>query len=325
MKRLGIYFFYDKDGIVDNYVPYFLQNLKPFCKELCVVVNGKLTEKSRALLEQNSDTLLIRENSGFDSWAYKHAIEYYGYNKLKDYDELLLCNFTFFGPVFPLSELFDKMNNIDCDFWGIHRHPEINAYVSNTKITEHIQSHFIVFKNKILQSPYFQNYWQTLLPVNSYDEAIAHHELRCTAYFENLGFVSSSYINDKYLTCATNASVHYAARQIMEDGCPILKRKFIWVNNNTIEWPQFTEKSAVDLIYFLKNHTNYNTDLIWENLARTQNLSSIKIRKKDIFKYNKYKILRWLFPWKFKKYKLKMNMLKNSRLISYENLKKAFN
>ena len=27
-KRLGIYFFYDKQGIVDRFVPYFLDDLK---------------------------------------------------------------------------------------------------------------------------------------------------------------------------------------------------------------------------------------------------------------------------------------------------------
>ena len=27
-KRLAIYFFYDKNGVVDKYVPYFLDDLK---------------------------------------------------------------------------------------------------------------------------------------------------------------------------------------------------------------------------------------------------------------------------------------------------------
>ena len=32
MKRLGIYFFYDKDGVVDDYIPFFLRQLKPFVR-----------------------------------------------------------------------------------------------------------------------------------------------------------------------------------------------------------------------------------------------------------------------------------------------------
>lgn len=325
MKRLAIYFFYDKDGIVDNYVPYFLQNLKPFCEKLCVVVNGNLTEKSRELLETISDDLIIRENQGYDSWAYKRAIEYYGYDKLKEYDEVLLSNYTFFGPIYPLNELFDEMTKTDCDFWGIHRHPKINYRVAETEIIEHIQSHFIVFRNKILSSPHFQNYWQTLQPVHSYDEAITRHELRCTKYFEDLGYKSNVFLNDKfYMDSMTNASIHYAFRQIVSDHCPILKRKFIWINNNTLECPQFTQESALDLIYYLRNNTDYNTDLIWDNLIRTQNITTMRVRKKDIFRFHKYRFLRWIFPWKFKKYTSRSISLKNSRLIDYENLKKTF-
>ena len=37
IKRLVIYFFYDKDGIVDRYVPYMLEDMKKNCSELFVV------------------------------------------------------------------------------------------------------------------------------------------------------------------------------------------------------------------------------------------------------------------------------------------------
>lgn len=52
MKRLMIYFFYDKDGIVDDYIPYFLKSFKPFCEKICVVVNGLLTNDSKKVLKE---------------------------------------------------------------------------------------------------------------------------------------------------------------------------------------------------------------------------------------------------------------------------------
>ena len=75
MKRLMIYFFYDKDGIVDDYVPYFLEKFKPYCEEICTVVNGTVTDDSRKKLEKYSNIVLERENTGFDSGAYKHGIK----------------------------------------------------------------------------------------------------------------------------------------------------------------------------------------------------------------------------------------------------------
>ena len=43
MKRVAIYFFFDKDGIVDRYVKTVLTDLKRNIDRLIVVVNGNLT------------------------------------------------------------------------------------------------------------------------------------------------------------------------------------------------------------------------------------------------------------------------------------------
>ena len=52
IKRLVVYFFYDKDGIVDDYIPYMLNDLNKSISELLVVCNGKLTSESREKLEK---------------------------------------------------------------------------------------------------------------------------------------------------------------------------------------------------------------------------------------------------------------------------------
>lgn len=48
-KRLVIYFFYDKDGIADNYVDYFLNGLKGVTDKFVIVANGKITPESRTM------------------------------------------------------------------------------------------------------------------------------------------------------------------------------------------------------------------------------------------------------------------------------------
>ena len=113
IKRLVIYFFYDKDGIVDRYVPYMLEDMKKNCSELFVVCNGKLTVEGRAVLEAITPNVYVRENKGFDVWAYKAAMEQYGWKKLEKFDEVVLMNFTFYGPLYPFSEVFSEMNERD--------------------------------------------------------------------------------------------------------------------------------------------------------------------------------------------------------------------
>lgn len=324
MNRIGIYFFYDKDGIVDDYVPYFLKKLKPFCSRLVVVASGKLTVSGRKKLESFSDKLIIRPNQGFDSWAYKDAIEDCGYDSLKKYDELLLCNFTFFGPIYPLSELFSSMEKKECDFWGINRHPPLAAEHAGVRVIEHIQSHFIVFRNKILTDTNFEKYWKTLKPVNSYDEAIAHHELRCTRFFEDLGYKSADYLDyKKYLGLYEgNSSVLLADQQIIEDRSPILKRKFFYIDKGRLTFPSLYGNN-LDLIRFIKTSTDYDTGLIYQNLIRTQNLSSLKHNRIFNLRFYKYNLFARMFFGRRDYYREKLKKFYRN-YISAEDFEDAF-
>ena len=101
MKRLGIYFFFDKDGIVDKYVDYVLEDLTKHVDKLIVVCNGQLNEQGRKTFEKFTGNIIVRENKGFDVWAYKTAIDSEGWNKLIEYDEIILMNYTIMGPVYP--------------------------------------------------------------------------------------------------------------------------------------------------------------------------------------------------------------------------------
>ena len=94
MKRVAIYFFYDKDGVVDRYVNYFLEDFKQNLDRLIVVCNGKLTPEGREEFSKYTNEIIVRENKGFDVWAYKEGIEYIGWDNLEKYDELLMINFT---------------------------------------------------------------------------------------------------------------------------------------------------------------------------------------------------------------------------------------
>ena len=70
-KRLLIYFIYDRDGIVDDYIFYMLDDLDKNVEDIFVVVNGNLEAKSKERLKFYTDQILERENKGFDVWAYK--------------------------------------------------------------------------------------------------------------------------------------------------------------------------------------------------------------------------------------------------------------
>lgn len=94
LKRVAFYLFYDKDGIVDDYIPYKLEQLKKHIDKLIVISNSNLTKEARLKLEISSDVVIARENFGFDVWGYKEGLEYLGDEKY-DYDEAIFLNYTF--------------------------------------------------------------------------------------------------------------------------------------------------------------------------------------------------------------------------------------
>ena len=100
-RRLGIFFFYDGDGVVDSYVEAMLADMVKNLSELTVVVNGDLSSKSYARLARFTDKIILRENVGLDVWAYKTAMESYGWERLAEFDEVVLFNATIMGPVYP--------------------------------------------------------------------------------------------------------------------------------------------------------------------------------------------------------------------------------
>ena len=82
VKRLGVFFFYDQDGIADRYVDYLLESMDPCLERLVVVSNGKLTKESKDMFgrhtqkrERQARCLIERENKGFDVWAYRTALQ----------------------------------------------------------------------------------------------------------------------------------------------------------------------------------------------------------------------------------------------------------
>ena len=69
MKRLGVFVFYDPQGVVDDYVLYLLGAVRSVCTEMVTVCNGKLTDEGRERLSQYSDAVFCRDNQGMDAGA----------------------------------------------------------------------------------------------------------------------------------------------------------------------------------------------------------------------------------------------------------------
>ncbi len=282
VKRIGIFLFYDGQGIVDRYIDVLLRDLRQNLDHLLVVINGSVNDAGLALLKDLSDEVLLRENIGFDVGAYKAGIEHIGWDALAVYDELVLLNHTNFGPVYPFCEMFDEMATRDVDFWGITRNHgrgmDPSGQSAGRPIPPHIQSGFLVIRNRMFMDERYRTFWWKMPTIKSYEGSIFQYETVFSPKFEGYGFRSDVYVNTDDLKDVIDYPLMLMPLELVKNRrCPIFKRKLFF---NFYE--EFLEAScgaaAVELWDYLQNETDYDLDMVWENLLRTANMFDLKER-----------------------------------------------
>ncbi|NLL92093.1 MAG: hypothetical protein GX222_06735 [Ruminococcaceae bacterium] len=272
MNRIGIFAFYDIDGIVDDYVIYLLEKMLPFFSRILCVVNGSIDEIGEKKLKKYCSELLIRPNEGYDTYAYKE-----GYDFIKDryenIDEIIFFNDSIFGPFFPLDEMFSKMERKDIDFWGLSRYigGDKNVWGLNNFdcVPEHIQTFFWAVRKKMIYSGDFDNYWRNLPEIANYKEAVSFHEMIFTDYFSKLGYKWDCFIEPGWYDGLCLYPLMSFPRILLEHyRCPFIKRK------SFIDTPDLLNSSVKGgegfaLINYLSQETDYDVELISKNITRT--------------------------------------------------------
>lgn len=273
-QRLGIYCFYDKYGHAASFIKTFLDDLMDNLDDLVVVVNGQLSDQARQLFSEYTKTIIVRENKGLDVAAYKQAILTLGWEKLESYDEVICLNDTVMGPVYPFREMFACMDRKDVDFWGI------TAYAGETvdkeQIPTHLQAYWHAYRRSLVSSPAFHEYWETMPLWKDYAEVTRKHEMTFTKHFTDLGFTWASYIDwRKYQGYSSYPLLYMPMQIVRDDRCPIFKRRSFFMDYSAY-FDQTAGQPALDLYEYLRDHTDYDVDMIWDAILPSYNIDDIR-------------------------------------------------
>ncbi len=261
MDRLCIYVIYDAENVIDEYVTYMLKQLRTYCTKLVVVCNTGF-DRSGEKIDSLADQVIYRENIGYDAGGYKDALcRYIGWDRLYMYDELLLLNDSFYGPIYPMQQVFDRMAAIETDYWGLTRSQECLT-VKDRHYKGHIQSYFMVFRKNVINNSIFKKFWEQLAYPEKMDEAIEYFELGINRCLEEEGFQSIA-ISDFYQDMIKfkeneNPYLRYPLELIRDCSIPILKYKSLTFGNegyaNALKAYQFIEENCLYDVMYIKNH-----------------------------------------------------------------------
>ena len=152
MKKLGIFLFNNYNCFFEDYIQYFLDDIVPNLNHLCVITNNKLNEK---YVREYTDDIFINEgNENIDIWK-EVLVNHIGFNHLVNFDEIILFDDSFFGPLYPFKDIFKSIDDVNLDLWTI---------LSNG-IDDELNScsfQFIAFRNNLIKSDHFKEFWMNI-------------------------------------------------------------------------------------------------------------------------------------------------------------------
>ena len=229
MNRGLVYFHFDPHHQVRDYVLAALSSLRPHADHVLLVSNSPIGEADRVRLETCCDEILQRPNEGLDAGAYRAGLEHLGWDRLADFDELILTNHTYYAPLRPWEEVLTRAEDWgDISFWGMTEHAAMrpHPFLAKRELPRHLQSHWIVVRRRLLRDPAFREYWEQMPQVSSYRDSIQWHESRFTGHFAELGHTwQVAFPVDRYRS--ENPAIEEAPA-LLADGCPLLKRRALF-------------------------------------------------------------------------------------------------
>ncbi|MCM1047755.1 MAG: rhamnan synthesis F family protein [Clostridiales bacterium] len=260
MKRMGIFVFYDASGIVDKYVEVLLDSMQEVLQRVVIIINGGIRNNEYNKLKKYSYDIYVRENVGFDAGAYKDIFtKYLAEEDFRQWDEIVLFNDTFYGPLYSWKETFNKMEELDVDFWGLSRN--INAQMEGNIIPSHIQSFFLVCRKSLIMSELWEEFWRNLKYPSTLQEAIKCFELNFSVFFTQNGFKSGALTDSAEIEYVGNPYINYPYELVRNIRFPVIKRKAISLCNF---------KNVEMVINYVIHNTGYDTKLIDIHLKRLQ-------------------------------------------------------
>ena len=323
MKRLAIFAGYDKDNIIDDYVVYYIKELKKIA-DIIYVSDCDMLENELTKISEYCINIINGRHGEYDFGSYKRGYIYAKENNLlNNYDYLILCNDSCYGPFFNFQEIVENMESRDTDTWGIFK------YLADIDYDEHLQSYFLSMKKKVFLSDWFTKFIYSVKKESDKLEIIKKYENGLGVLLKNNNVTTSSFLDSSIKTKEEkDNNIPFYNIDITEKyGFPFIKISSI----TYCIYSKVNAKQLTNLMQFIQPF--YNTSLIINHLNRIFKKENIKylfprfktfnsyfINKKFINIYTMYsfsKKYQFIFLF-FNKIKLTINLPEKLSYINHQ-------
>ena len=244
-ETISIFSHFDEQNEIKDDVLFYLGALSKISDILFISTAEELSSDAIQSIEPYCKEIIVKKNIGYDFGAWKTGLDYLG-DGLKQYENLILCNDSVYGPLFDLDTIMTSMRPYE--FW---------AMTDNYEIEYHIQSYFIVYSKTAFTHPVFQTFWENFKIYEDKQTLIEHNEIGFSQAMMNTGLSYNSYYSVKDKNYVNVLQYHWDTL-ITEHQFPFIKKELL--KRNPLQLPIDNWRNIVQSV------SDYDTALIQNQL-----------------------------------------------------------
>lgn len=252
IRRAALVAGFDGGSVIDPSVIALITELNRH-SDVFYLSDGYIRPEELAKLDDITVGRWAIRHAAYDFGSYaKLATELVGWDRLNDYDEVILANDSCFL-LKPLDDVFDTMAARPCDWWGLQatkgmadssglgpgrvtqpvpidvvKAEMLDHYEDDPVYTFHIGSYFMVFRQPVMHSEVFRRFFESVGPQTSKRAIVVKYEMGLTHLLIGNGYSFDTFIDKLYPFHPMFSEWYF---NLVEDGFPLLKRFLIYRNH----------------------------------------------------------------------------------------------
>lgn len=275
-KRIAIFASFSFDGTIPDYVIYYLSELKKVCDGIVFFADNPVILSEIEKIKHLVIYAQFERHNEYDFGSYKRGYMWLKQKgMLEQCEELLVCNDSCYGPVYPLSNVFDQMDVRCCDFWGM---------IQNDDVNYHLQSWFYVFRKSVLKSGLLGDFLKQVKHQDDFWDYVFKYEFQLTKFLIDKGFCADAYMGlglkrfESAYQKSGNRNITVFPLTLIKD----YKLPFIKVKCFSCGFKHYLEEQPLNVLGFLKRINPELNNCIIRDLARRDVLNGICERDIDL-------------------------------------------
>ena len=214
-QRLFLFAGYDKDGIIDDTLVWYLNALSKL-GDIVLVMDCDVADTTKLKDIKNLLHFEVARHGEYDFGSYKRAYMWAHDNKILDqYEWVYLVNDSVYGPLFDLEPELKELESRGVDLTGM-------VDFSDYYTPAHIQSWFVGMSNKVATSDMIYNFMQSIRHRNNKSEIICKYEVGLSRTILQNGFKMSALFSQNGYHYH---SVYDTPKIVLENFVPFVKKQ----------------------------------------------------------------------------------------------------